>query len=135
VIEDGLAADPPHIHELQRHELRYILGAKPKDNEYLYQLVDDTVAREEVVEFCLPDQDGAMVHHCFRYLNNVPLDKSSQGPPRVNFFEYWETDDDGNAKKRYGWVTDITICRDNAYKIMRAGRSRWRIANEPFNIR
>ncbi len=133
VIEDGLASNAPHIRELEKHDLRYILGVKPNDHEYLFQLVDEAVASGEISEFHLPDPDNPEVHHCFRFLNNVPLNKSSEDSLRVNFLEYWETDNAGNIRNRFSWVTDISISRDNAYEIMRAGRSRWRIENEAFN--
>ncbi len=133
VIEDGLASNAPHIQELQKHDLRYILGAKPKDHAYLYQLVDEAADRGEITGFHLADSDKANVHHCFRFLNNVPLNKSSKDFLLVDFLEYWETDGEGNVKNRFGWVTDIPISRENAFDIMRAGRVRWRIENETFN--
>lgn len=34
---------------------------------------------------------------------------------------------------RFTWVTDIAITKANAYRIMRAGRARWKIENETFN--
>lgn len=34
VTEDALSSNAPHILELQQHDLRYILGVKPKDHEY-----------------------------------------------------------------------------------------------------
>lgn len=111
VIEDGLASNGPHIRELQKHDLRYILGVKPKDHEYLYQLVDEAVESGQVTELHLADPDNANVQHCFRYLNDVPLNKSSEESLRVNFLEYWEADNEGNIKKRFAWVTDLPISR------------------------
>jgi len=133
VIEDGLSSNAPHIRELQRHNLRYILGVKQDDHEYLFQLVDEAVGEGRVTEFQLADPHKPGLYHCFRYLNNVPLNKSSEDSLRINFLEYWETDDEGTVKKRFSWVTDLPITREDAYKIMRAGRSRWRIENETFN--
>ena len=133
VIEDALASNAPHIQELERHDLRYILGAKPKDHEYLYQLVDEAVEAGQINELHLADPNKEGVHHCFRYLNDVPLNKSSEESLRVNFLEYWQTDDAGNIQRRFAWVTDITLTRKNVFDIMRAGRARWRIENETFN--
>lgn len=133
VIEDALASNAPHIQELERHDLRYILGAKPNDHEYLYQRVDDAAETGHINEFHLADPDKAGKHHCFRYLNGVPLNKSSEGVLRVNFLEYWEADDAGNILRRFAWVTDLPLSQKNVYDVMRAGRSRWRIENETFN--
>lgn len=133
VIEDGLASNAPHIRELQRHNLRYILGAKPDDHQYLFQLVDEAAEMGRTTEFQMADPKKPNLHHCFRLLNNVPLNKSSEGSLTVNFLEYWEAVGEGTVKRRFSWVTDLEITRENAYDIMRAGRSRWRIENETFN--
>ena len=34
---------------------------------------------------------------------------------------------------RFSWVTDIPITELNAYRIMMAGRARWKIENDTFN--
>ena len=133
VIEDALSSNAPHILELQRHNLRYILGAKPKDHEYLFQIVDEAAESGNIPEFHLSDPEKSDIQHCFRFLNNVPLNKSSEGSLLINFLEYWETDGDGNVKRWFSWVTDLPITLETAYDIMRAGRARWRIENETFN--
>jgi hypothetical protein len=133
VTEDALSANAPHIRELMHYDLRYILGVKPGDHVFLFEYVDAAVQAGEAGEFYLPDPKRPGVHHCFRFLNNVPLNKSSQDELRVNFLEYWETDANGNVKRRFSWVTDLEITRENAFDIMRAGRARWRIENETFN--
>ncbi len=66
VREDALASNAPHIHELEKHTLHYILGVKPKDHEYLYQCVDEAVEAGHSNELHLSDPDKADVHHCFR---------------------------------------------------------------------
>ena len=39
VIEDGLASNAPHIRWLQELDLRFILGAKPDDHQFLFEWV------------------------------------------------------------------------------------------------
>ena len=51
---------------------------------------------------------------------------------KVNFLEYWYLED-GVMMKTWTWVTDIKITRENAMKLMKAGRARWKIENETFN--
>ena len=123
ITEDALSANAPHIQELQRHDLRYILGAKPKDHEYLFELVDKAVDSGQITEFQLPDPQQPGVHHCFRFLNDVPLNKCSQDSLHINFLEYWQTNSEGNVKRRFSWVTDFEITEKNAYDLMRAGRA------------
>ena len=62
----------------------------------------------------------------------MPLNQSRQDL-LVNFLEYWQVDTN-NRVTRFSWVTDLTITRENVEEIMRAGRARWKIENETFNI-
>ncbi|MDO8947653.1 MAG: hypothetical protein Q7U88_10905, partial [Desulfocapsaceae bacterium] len=74
--------------------------------------------------------------HRFRFINDVPLNKASQDDLRVNFLEYQEiiyNEEGPRISKRFSWVTDMLITRENAWEMMRCGRSRWRIENETFN--
>ena len=132
ITEDALSANAPHIRELQRHNLRYILSAKPGDHAFLFAHIDEAASRGEVTEFTLPDQEGKKVTHCFRFLNGVPLNQASQGEIKVNVLEYWEVGDNGR-EQRFSWVTDLELTTGNVYDIMRGGRARWRIENETFN--
>lgn len=127
VIEDALSANAPHIQELKRHKLHFILGIKPGDHKYLFAHVAQSEAEGRTTEFEFEERG---VTHRFRFLNNVPLNESNAGV-RVNFLEYWEV---GKGKTRhFTWVTDFMIHRHNAYPLMRGGRARWKIENETFN--
>jgi len=127
VVEDALSANAPHIKELQRHNLRFILGVKPGDHHYLFAHVAQAQAAGRTTEFEF-ERDG--VSHRFRFLNDVPLN-ASNAEVRVNFLEYWEVK--GDKISHFSWITDFTIDQDNAYDLMRGGRSRWKIENETFN--
>ncbi len=124
---------PPHVHKLEKHTPHYILGAKPKDHEYLYQGVDEAVEAGHGNELHLSDPDKADVHHCFRSLNDVARNKCSEESLRINFLEYWQSDDAGNVQRRFAWVRDINLTQENVYNLMRAGRARWRMENETFH--
>ena len=50
--------------------------------------------------------------HCFRFINTVPLNKTSQDELRVNFLEHWEVETRGEevvVLNRFSWVTDLEI--------------------------
>ena len=136
VTEDGLSANAPHIKELMAHDLRYILSAKPGDHAFLFDQVDEAAERGHLTELVLPDDKKANKMHCFRFINDVALNKSSQDELRVNFLEHWEVETRGKevvTLNRFSWVTDLEITPDNVMEIMRCGRARWRIENETFN--
>lgn len=137
VTEDALSANAPHIRELQRHDLRYLLSVKSGDHAFLFQYVDEAADRGEVTDFVVADQHKPKISHCFRFINGVPLNQTSQEELQVNFLEYWMVQEQENAEPKilqhFSWVTDLTITEGNAFELMRGGRARWRIENETFN--
>ncbi|MCG7849301.1 MAG: transposase [ANME-2 cluster archaeon] len=127
VTEDGLSSNAPHIHELEKHQMHYILGAKKGDHAFLFDYVESAVKDGLTTEIQYENDD---VVHQFRFINQVPLNESDQDL-LVNFVEYWET-----APKRtmhLSWITDLHVTKGNVSEIMRGGRARWRIENETFN--
>lgn len=128
LLEDGLASNAPHIRQLEAHDLRYILVAKPGDHKFLFALLD-----REAHEWEIREANGTL--HQFRYLNDAPLNASNLDV-KVNVIEYCETKPGkkSNSKRtRFSWVTDLPVNEKTLMKIMRAGRARWRIENETFN--
>ena len=137
VVEDGLASNAPHIRHLQKHDLRFILGAREGDHKALYNWVDthpDTQAlsrRERT--------NKGVITHQFRWLNNVPLNDSNFDL-KVNVLFYSETKPIGKKQDKevkttkWGWVSDLPLNETTVMPMMRAARSRWRIENENMKI-
>ncbi|MCO6453483.1 MAG: transposase [Caldilineales bacterium] len=128
VVEDALAANAPHIGELQRHDLRYIIGVKQGDHGFLFDHVNQAQIEGATREFEIAEDESI---HRFRFLNDAPLNESNQDV-RVNFLEYWEIKS-GKKTCHFSWVTDFIVTEANAYTLMRGGRARWKIENETFN--
>ena len=132
VLEDALAANGPHIQELKRHKLDFIIGAKPGSNAALFDEVCERLNRSECIESA-PDDLNRKGFSCgFRFTNDIALN-DSHPDLRVNFLEYWEFDKKGK-QTIFAWVTNLPINADNAYDIARAGRTRWKVENELFNV-
>lgn len=125
VVEDALASNGPHIELLKKLNYNFILGAKPKGNKALFEAVE---TREETKTYAWVD--NKKIEHTFRYLNNTLLNDSSD--VKINFFEYWETHPSGKVQ-HFSWVTNLLVNEDTLMRLMRAGRSRWKIENETFN--
>jgi len=133
VSEDALSPNAPHIRDLKKYNLRYILGVKPKDHKFLFNFVEDAVQNGRTIEFAIEDKENPDRTHRFRIINKVPLNKSNQ-ELLVNFIEYWEhSKKTGKVIYHNTWITDFTLTKENAYIIMRGGRARWKIENETFN--
>ncbi|MCP3926941.1 MAG: transposase [Desulfobacterales bacterium] len=133
INEDALSPNAPHIKELKRYNLRFILCVKPGDHDFLFNFVDDAVKNNRTNEFEFEDKDNSDVIHRFQILNQVPLNRSNQDV-LVNFIQYWEYSKKADKVTYHDtWVTDFTLTEKNAYTIMRGGRARWKIENETFN--
>jgi len=130
LVEDGLSSNAPHIQELQKNDLHYILGAKRGDHSFLFDYVDAAERNGKTIQFEYTSKERPDVVHRFRFINQVPLNESNKDL-LVNFLEHWEIAP--NKTQHFSWVTDFTLRKENVYQIMRGGRARWRIENETFN--
>jgi len=130
IIEDALSSNGPHIKQIKACGFKFIISVKPKGNKTLFKQFERAKAREEV-KFLEIESDGLL--HRFYYKNNLPLNET-HGDIRVNFLEYYQIDPAGKKPERhFCWITDFKLHARKVYKIMRAGRSRWKIENETFN--
>ena len=129
VVEDALSSNGPHIKELKKYDLRFILGAKPGDHKALFADLQKAVDDGNASEFEFLDSGDRQTGHFFKYFNHVPLNKSNPDL-LVNILEYHQVDKN-EKMTRFSWVTDIEITDDNIYQLMRAGRARWKIESVP----
>lgn len=131
VVEDALSSNGPHIRDLQRFNLRFILGAKPGDHKALFHQLEQALAKGSAITMQCIDQNDREKVHFFEFLNQVPLNKSNPDV-LVNVLDYWQISK-GEKITKFSWVTDLTITKENVFDIMLAGRARWKIENETFN--
>jgi hypothetical protein len=128
VTQDSLSPNAPNIRTLGEHNLRYILRVKEGDHAFLFEKVEEAHREGQTTE---ATYHGIGVKHRFRFINQVPLNKSNQDL-LVNFIEYWQIED-GEITKHFTWVTDFTVTEGNVFQLMRGGRAYWKIENETFN--
>jgi len=127
ITEDALSANAPHLQELKKHNLRYILGVKEGDHTFLFETVAAAHQAGQTTDY---ECQVKGVLHRFRFINQVPLN-ASHPDLLVNFIEYWEIK--GNQVQHFCWITDFTVTTANVLELMRGGRARWKIENETFN--
>jgi hypothetical protein len=132
VVEDALASNAPHIRELADLDMRFILGVKPGDHEYLFNQLLREFEEDRVTTLSWQKKDEKDVLCEIAFTHDLPLNESNQDI-RVNFLQYMEFGPDGERRKIFSWVTDLTITRGNARHLVRGGRSRWKNENETFN--
>lgn len=128
VVEDGLASNAPHIRELKALNMHFILGAKPGDHDFLWDQVLAAWEKDRVTTISWTEGEISCE---ISFINDVPLNESNQDL-RVNWLFYAEYGPDGEERK-WTWVTDLQISRQNARRFVQGGRCRWKIENETFN--
>jgi len=128
VVEDGLASNAPHIRELQNQNIHFILGAKPGDHPFLFDQVLAAFEADRVTSICWNEGETLCE---ISFLNGVPLNESNPDL-LVNWLQYGEYGPNG-AERKWTWVTDLEISRQNARRLVKGGRCRWKIENETFN--
>ena len=75
VVEDALASNGPHIRDLERLNLRYILGAKPGDHKYLFAQLQQLEKDKQVHEVKCIDTTERKKVHLFTFAKQLPLNK------------------------------------------------------------
>jgi hypothetical protein len=125
ILEDSLASNAPHIRLIEELGYQYIIGAKPGDHKWLFDWVG--ACSKEVVELTESNRN----QHRLEFVNNVPLNESNEDV-RVNFLEHWESRPNGKVI-HHTWVSNILLTKDNVFKVMEGGRTRWKVENETLN--
>ncbi len=132
VVEDGLASNAPHIRLLKQLRMHFLLGAKPDDHGHLFDEVIKAGDEDRMTTISWADPNDPAVLCEISFVLDLPLNKANPDV-RVNFLQYIEFGPSGHERKKFSWVTDLTITQDNAAHLVRGGRSRWKIENETFN--
>lgn len=123
---DGLMSHQPLIESVLADDMHYLFVAKPGDHKYMFEWISDfnSLPRHEYT-----DEKGRL--HRFTWKNKIPLN-GKEDAIEVNYIEYQQIKEDKITFKN-SWVTDIEITQENAVRIAKAGRCRWKIENECFN--
>jgi disulfide oxidoreductase YuzD len=132
VIEDGLAANGPHLRDLKEHGCHFILGVQEGDHDALFTTGGERLDTEQFRDWHVTDRKRG-VEHYFLVWDQVPLN-ASHPDLLVNVLRYRETPiGQDEAAHEWVWITDLEVTAANVRALMRGGRARWKIENETFN--
>jgi hypothetical protein len=131
VVEDALSSNAPHVRDLQKYGMHFILGVKEGDHAYLFEEVRRREEQDPRVEWVIHTSETRL-RHVFTIVPDVPLNESN-ADVLVTFLRYIEYNDADHTERIFTWITDVKVTRANVWHIMRAGRARWKIENEVFN--
>jgi hypothetical protein len=127
---DAISPNGPYIRFVQGLGYHFIFNVKESDHAHLFAQFDQARLGGGGGALILEDPGHRDRYHYFHWVNALSINASHKDV-LVNLLEYWQVTRD--EMLRFTWVTDIPISEANAYRIMRAGRARWKIENETFN--
>jgi hypothetical protein len=110
--------------------MRFILGAKPGDHPLLFENLNKANNNGTSTTFAQSDRKSPEIMHSYCFLNDTPLNQANPDL-KVNFLVYEEHNAKTGKIQRFSWVTDLPITEENAYILMRGGRSRWKMSSRP----
>jgi hypothetical protein len=132
VVEDALSSNAPHVRDLQKYGMHFILGVKEGDHAYLFEEVRRREEEGLCVESIIVHTSEPHLEHVFTIVHDVPLNESNTDV-RVTFLRYIEYNNADDTLRMFTWITDIKVTKANVWHVMRAGRARGKIENETFN--
>lgn len=126
---DALYACAPVVERLKEiSKWEFVIAVKPDGNKSLFRQFEARDQRGNVNWHTLEDKQGK---HRFGFTNNLAINDSNT-QIRVNMLYYEQTTPKGEVKV-FTWISSIKLTKANVHKVMRMGRSRWKIENETFN--
>ncbi len=128
-LEDALYSTAPNIKQIRDNNWDFIIGVKPEGNKYLFRLFNARRDNNNLLSKYTYEENG--IKYNLFFFNNISLNESNLDV-KVNFL-HCETINKKGGKLTFSWVTSLKITSHNMVKIMKAGRSRWKIENETFN--
>lgn len=133
---DGLNSKQPFIEAARAEKMNFIFVAKPGDHKALFDWIEVAKKQEEVKQFKRTDEKGRI--HVYEWMNQVPLNGSEE-TIWTNYFSYElqvldEKTGEFKVNYRNSWVTDFKITKDRVEELTNAGRCRWKVENECFNV-
>lgn len=135
MLADDLHCNQPFCERLIDHHLHFILNCKPESHTTLYEEVklldkiDGVTTGEDRVW-----TGQAHEHWTYRFAEHVPLRRPPE-PLYVNWCELTVTEEDTEEiLYRNAFATDHPVNEETVRSVVAAGRSRWKVENEGYNV-
>ena len=128
IAGDALYAAMPFMKAVSDNKWEYIFRIKSGRQEKLTEDFHDLLTQiddENIIRNLNSEEKGTVM-----FVNHV--EEVTNKPQICNMIQY-EYEDKG-GKKTFQWVTSMTVTKENAGELVQAGRDRWKIENNGFNV-
>jgi hypothetical protein len=129
-LGDDLFACQPIVKMLNDAGDDFIFTCKESSHKALYDFIAGAEAERHVETI---RKGKAVETRRYRWITGVPL-RDSKDAALVNWVALDIFDHHGHVKYSIAWVTSLPVGKSNVADIAAAGRARWKIENETFNV-
>lgn len=131
IVGDDLYSKQPFIETVKSERMHYILVAKPSDHKIMMRNIELNKTRVKTIE-----RESKERIYKYEWINDIELN-GREDTLSTNYFrlQIIKKDKLGNQKitATHSWITDLRVTEQNVEKLVKGGRSRWKIENECFN--
>jgi hypothetical protein len=136
VLLDGLFAGGPTLSWCEKNDWKYLIVLTDDDLPSVNQEFDALLALPPETHLDLTLEKG--VGQTYRWMNAIDYVDSQNQAHSLNVLECVETHSDPGGQlttTKYKWLTNFTLLSGNCPTLANhAGRLRWKIENEGFNV-
>jgi len=136
VLTDDLHSHQPLCELLLEHKFHFILACKSESHETLYQELElltkvDGAHQTKTTERGMGRRREQWHYH---WVKDLPL-RTGKGALRVNWCEVTVVrQSTGEVVYHNAWITDHDLTAETVEAVADAGRTRWKVENEGFNV-
>jgi hypothetical protein len=129
-LGDDLYANQPLCEAILASGGHFLFVCKPDSHKTLYEYLTGI----EIASLSKPVKRGKQrATHAWRWMNAIPI-RDGDDALMVNWLELTIRDAKGEIAYRNSFVSDLPIDASNVEAMADAGRARWKIENETFNV-
>ena len=136
ILTDDLHSHQPLCALLLENKMHFIMVCKPESHETLYQEIELLTKVEDAHQTKMVRRwkSGHYEQWYYHWVSQVPL-RTGTDALRVNWCEVTVIREDTGKQVYYNtWITDHEVTTDTVEDVADAGRSRWKVENEGFNV-
>jgi hypothetical protein len=129
-LADDLFACQSVVERLKANGDDFILTCKESSHRALYDFIDGCAFERHEIKV---RKGKTHEIHRYRFIAKVPL-RDGADAALVDWVGFEVLDAKGAAKYKTAVVTSLPVAKSNVADIVAAGRARWKIENESFNV-
>ena len=131
LLLDGLFAGGPTLEHCEKKDWKYLIGLSDDDLPGINQEFEGLLSLPPQTQHTV--QLTYKVYQTYRWVNGLEYVDSNEKRHTVNVLECVENS--GGQSNKFKWLTNFTLLSTNSPSIAnQAGRLRWKIENEGFNL-